>query len=124
FLDSTRQPQCISYLETLHAARCRRPDPRHPPRPPPRRGGIALTLQSPCSHLGRQPLLTSSTLQCRRRIVSPRQTASAGLVQTAISGSLAMGRTFRIKLRFRRFGRRHPWLVFTLRSFMIFSIVF
>lgn len=35
-----------------------------------------------------------------------------------------MGRTFRIKLRFRRFGRRHPWLTFALRSFMIFSIVF
>jgi signal transduction histidine kinase/CheY-like chemotaxis protein len=35
-----------------------------------------------------------------------------------------MGRTFRIKLRFRRFGRRHPWLTFTLRSFTIFSIVF
>ena len=35
-----------------------------------------------------------------------------------------MGRTFRIKLRFRRFGRRHPWLTFTLRSLMIFSIVF
>ena len=45
-------------------------------------------------------------------------------VQTAISGSLAMGRTFRIKLRFRRFGRRHPWLTFALRSFMIFSVVF
>lgn len=35
-----------------------------------------------------------------------------------------MGRTFRVKLRFRRFGRRHPWLTFTLRSFMIFSAVF
>ncbi len=35
-----------------------------------------------------------------------------------------MGRTFRIKLRIRRFGRRHPWLTFTLRSFMIFSVVF
>ena len=35
-----------------------------------------------------------------------------------------MGRTFRIKLGFRRFGRRHPWLTFTFRSFMIFSIVF
>jgi PAS domain S-box-containing protein len=35
-----------------------------------------------------------------------------------------MGRTFRIKLRFRRFGRQHPWLTFTLRSFMIFSVVF
>lgn len=35
-----------------------------------------------------------------------------------------MGRTFRIKLRFRRFGRRHPWLFFVFRSFMIFSVVF
>jgi PAS domain S-box-containing protein len=35
-----------------------------------------------------------------------------------------MGLTFRIKLRFRRFGRRHPWLTFALRSLMIFSIVF
>ncbi|MCA6118356.1 response regulator [Bradyrhizobium sp. WSM 1738] len=35
-----------------------------------------------------------------------------------------MGRIFRIKLRFRRFGRRHPWLTFTLRSLMIFSVVF
>jgi PAS domain S-box-containing protein len=35
-----------------------------------------------------------------------------------------MGRTFRIKLAFRRFGRRHPWLTFTVRSFMIFSVVF
>src|SRR5262245_12606810 len=35
-----------------------------------------------------------------------------------------MGRTFRIKLRFRRFGRRHPWLMFALRSLMIFSVVF
>ena len=35
-----------------------------------------------------------------------------------------MGRTFRIKLHFRRFGRRHPWLSFTLRSFMIFSAAF
>ncbi len=35
-----------------------------------------------------------------------------------------MGRTFRIKLRVRRFGRRHPWLTFIFRSFMIFSVVF
>jgi signal transduction histidine kinase/DNA-binding response OmpR family regulator len=35
-----------------------------------------------------------------------------------------MGRTFRIKLRFRRFGRRHPWLTLAFRSFMIFSGVF
>src|SRR5437588_1030328 len=35
-----------------------------------------------------------------------------------------MGRTFRIKLRFRRFARRHPWLVFIVRSFMVFSATF
>ena len=35
-----------------------------------------------------------------------------------------MGRTFRIKLRLRRFGRRHPWLTLTLRSLMVFSITF
>src|SRR5438309_24174 len=39
-------------------------------------------------------------------------------------GVIAMGRTFRIKLRFRRFSRRHPWLTFAFRSFMIFSVVF
>ena len=35
-----------------------------------------------------------------------------------------MGRTFRIKLRIRRFARRHPWLIFAVRSFMIFSAAF
>src|SRR6202000_2938300 len=35
-----------------------------------------------------------------------------------------MGRIFRIKLRLRRFGRRHPWLIATVRSFMIFSAAF
>jgi PAS domain S-box-containing protein len=35
-----------------------------------------------------------------------------------------MGRFFRIKLRFRRFWRRHPWLSFSVRSFMIFSAAF
>src|SRR3984893_2639552 len=35
-----------------------------------------------------------------------------------------MGRVFRIKLRIRRFARRHPWLVFTIRSFTIFSATF
>src|SRR5450631_3681535 len=35
-----------------------------------------------------------------------------------------MGRFFRIKLRLRRFSRRYPWLVFALRSFMIFSAAF
>src|SRR5258708_20964111 len=35
-----------------------------------------------------------------------------------------MGRTLRIKIRLRRFGRRHPWIAFTLRSFTIFSATF
>src|SRR6266481_4661692 len=35
-----------------------------------------------------------------------------------------MGRVFRIKIRLRRFTRRHPWIVFTARSFMIFSAAF
>ncbi|WP_426438250.1 response regulator [Bradyrhizobium genosp. P] len=35
-----------------------------------------------------------------------------------------MGRIFRIKLRFRRFLRRHPWITFVVRSFMIFSAAF
>jgi PAS domain S-box-containing protein len=35
-----------------------------------------------------------------------------------------MGRALRIKLRIRRFSRRHPWLIFTVRSFMIFSAAF
>jgi PAS domain S-box-containing protein len=35
-----------------------------------------------------------------------------------------MGRVFRVKLGIRRFWRRHPWLGFTVRSFMIFSAAF
>jgi PAS domain S-box-containing protein len=35
-----------------------------------------------------------------------------------------MGLVFRIKLRLRRFSRRHPWLTFAVRSFMIFSAAF
>ncbi len=35
-----------------------------------------------------------------------------------------MGRVFRIKLYLRRFSRRHSWLVFGVRSFMIFSAAF
>ncbi len=33
-------------------------------------------------------------------------------------------RIYRIKLSIRRFARRHPWLTFTVRSFMIFSAAF
>ena len=35
-----------------------------------------------------------------------------------------MGRVFRIRLRIRRFKRRHPWLIVAIRSFMIFSAAF
>src|SRR3979490_3326281 len=35
-----------------------------------------------------------------------------------------MGRVLRIKLHIRRFTRRHPWLTFAVRSFMIFSAAF
>src|SRR5882672_8883763 len=35
-----------------------------------------------------------------------------------------MGWALRIKLRIRRYSRRHPWLIFTVRSFMIFSAAF
>src|SRR3981081_28041 len=35
-----------------------------------------------------------------------------------------MGRVFRIKMHIRRFTRRHPWLTFAIRSFMIFSAAF
>jgi PAS domain S-box-containing protein len=37
---------------------------------------------------------------------------------------IGMGRVFRIKLRIRRFARRHPWLTMAVRSFMIFSAAF
>jgi nitrate reductase NapE component len=35
-----------------------------------------------------------------------------------------MGKKLRIRIRLRRFGRRHPWLVISVRSFMIFSAAF
>jgi PAS domain S-box-containing protein len=35
-----------------------------------------------------------------------------------------MGRAFRIKVLMRRFRRRHPWISFAIRSFMIFSATF
>ena len=66
----------LRVLEELFAARCRRTDRQRPRRAPRRRSRVALTLHSPCSHRGRQPRLTSSTLQSRRRIVRPGQTAT------------------------------------------------
>jgi PAS domain S-box-containing protein len=35
-----------------------------------------------------------------------------------------MGPILRIKLRIRRFSRRHPWILFSIRSFLIFSAAF
>jgi len=35
-----------------------------------------------------------------------------------------MGKNFRIRMRLRRFTRRHPWLMIALRSLMIFSAAF
>src|SRR3979411_3474637 len=35
-----------------------------------------------------------------------------------------MGRVLGIKLHIRRFARRHPWLTFAVRSFLIFSAAF
>jgi PAS domain S-box-containing protein len=58
-------------------------------------------------------------LQGRRAIVG----AGHGRCKTDSEG-IGMGRFFRIKLRLRRFARRFPWLVFALRSFMIFSAAF
>jgi PAS domain S-box-containing protein len=37
---------------------------------------------------------------------------------------MAMGRILRIKLHIRRFSRRHPWIILSIRSFMIFSAAF
>ena len=37
---------------------------------------------------------------------------------------MAMGRILRIKLHIRRFSRRHPWIILSVRSFMIFSAAF
>src|ERR1700681_2181094 len=37
---------------------------------------------------------------------------------------MAIGRILRIKLHIRRFSRRHPWIILSVRSFMIFSAVF
>src|SRR5665647_1186483 len=39
-------------------------------------------------------------------------------------GVIGMGWFYRIKLYLRRFARRHPWLMFSVRSFMIFSAGF
>jgi PAS domain S-box-containing protein len=50
--------------------------------------------------------------------------AGQGVRKVQVFGSIGMGRFFRIKLRLRRFARRHPWLTFTVRSFMIFSAAF
>jgi PAS domain S-box-containing protein len=55
-------------------------------------------------------------LQGRRSIVGTGQGAQDGII--------GMGRIFRIKLRLRRFSRRHPWIITAIRSAMIFSAAF
>jgi PAS domain S-box-containing protein len=55
-------------------------------------------------------------LQGRRAIVGAGQGAQDRIID--------MGRVFRIKLRLRRFARRHPWLIVAVRSLMIFSAAF
>jgi hypothetical protein len=65
------------------------------------------------------PMQPSSTLQGQ----SLHRRAGSGRSKTDF-GVIGMGRFFRIKLHLRRFSRRHPWLIFTVRSFMIFSAAF
>jgi PAS domain S-box-containing protein len=55
-------------------------------------------------------------LQGRRAIVEAGQGAQDRIFD--------MGRVFRIKLRLRRFARRHSWLIAAVRSLMIFSAAF
>src|SRR6266516_2940701 len=42
----------------------------------------------------------------------------------AILGWLALGLVLRFRIRLLRFTRNHPWLIFSVRSFMIFSAAF
>jgi signal transduction histidine kinase/CheY-like chemotaxis protein len=71
-------------------------------------------------------------LQGRRLIVVLKHARAAvskclpreAIAIAAIPGVLAMGRAVRIKLRMRRFARRHRWLTRAIRSFTIFSAVF
>jgi PAS domain S-box-containing protein len=50
--------------------------------------------------------------------------ASAAAVMRDNPEVAAMGRTFRIRRRLRRFARRHPWLLIAVRTIMIFSAAF
>jgi PAS domain S-box-containing protein len=58
-------------------------------------------------------------LQGRHRIVGERRDRANGKLRT-----VGMGKSFRIRMRIRRFTRRHPWLVIAIRSFMVFSAAF
>jgi PAS domain S-box-containing protein len=62
--------------------------------------------------------IASNTSQDQQSIVCPKRALHFLLW---VHG---MGRIFRIKLRIRRFSRRHPWLIAGIRSFMIFSAAF
>jgi PAS domain S-box-containing protein len=58
-------------------------------------------------------------LQGHHRIVGPRRDRANDKLRI-----VGMGKSFRIRMRIRRFTRRHPWLVIALRSFMVFSAAF
>jgi PAS domain S-box-containing protein len=58
-------------------------------------------------------------LQGHHRIVGPRRDRANDKLRI-----VGMGKSFRIRMRIRRFTRRHPWLVIAIRSFMVFSAAF
>jgi PAS domain S-box-containing protein len=60
-------------------------------------------------------------LQGRRRIVVVVTRRGRANGKLRIVG---MGKSFRIRMRIRRFTRRYPWLVVAIRSFMVFSAAF
>ena len=86
----------------------------------PRSELLLLTLScKPRSYRTTPSHPASSTSQGRRAIFSA---ATDAAVQH--QGHGMKRRIYRIKLGIRRFARRHPWLTFTFRSFMIFSAAF
>ena len=65
---------------------------------------------------------------CFRHLAPLKQFATSAKHRSPARGILFVstwnGTDFRIKLRLRRFGRRHTWLIAAIRSFMIFSAAF
>src|SRR5437868_5801053 len=77
---------------------------------------FALTLLSARS-------LQAASPQALCNVKPPSSPTGRGRGETG-SGVIGMGQLFRIKLRIRRFTRKHPWLTFASRSFVIFSAAF